>query len=203
MSTPWERRVGDIADLLVWTTSGKPPTLGSTRLVCVDGRAGSGKTTLGKALRDAAVRLGSARLLHMDDMYEGWSGLGDALTARIDQDLLGPLREDRPGRYRRYDWASGRFAEWHTVDPVDLLVLEGVGSAGSSYADAVTTLVWVEAPRELRIERGVARDGRAVLPRWLQWMDDEDVLFARERTRQRADVVVDGTGEGDRAVVFE
>jgi hypothetical protein len=37
----------------------------------------------------------------------------------------------------------------------------------------------------------------------MRWMDDEDALFARERTRQRADVVVDGTGESDRAVVFE
>ena len=203
MSTPWERRVNDIAELLAWMTFEKQPTLGSTRLLCVDGRAGSGKTTLGRALLAAASELGSARLLHMDDMYEGWSGLGSDLTAPIASDLLGPLRGDRPGRYRRYDWDSERFAEGHTVDPVDTLVLEGVGSGASGYDDAITTLVWVEAPRELRIERGIARDGEAVLPKWLTWMDDEDALFARERTRQRATVVVDGTGEADRTVVFE
>ena len=201
--TAWERKVADIADLLAWSTFEKPPTLGSTRLVCVDGRAGSGKTTLGRALADAASELGSARLLHMDDMYEGWSGLGGDLLARIDRDLIGPLRENRPGRYRRYDWERARFAEEHTVHPVDTLVLEGVGSAGASYDDAITTLVWVEAPRDLRIERGRLRDGDAVLSNWLRWMDDEDALFARERTRSRADVVVDGTGEADRAVVFE
>ena len=201
--SPWERRVTGIAELLAWTTSTRQPTLGSSRLVCVDGRAGSGKTTLGRALRDAAGELGSTRLLHMDDMYEGWSGLGPDLTARIATDLLGPLREDRAGRYRRYDWATGQFAEWHTVDPVGTLVLEGVGSAASSYGDAITTLVWVEAPRDLRIARGRARDGESVLPKWLRWMDDEDAMFAREHTRRRADVVVDGTGESDRAVVFE
>ena len=203
MSTRYERRVADIAELLAWTTFTRQPTLGSTRLVCVDGRAGSGKTTLGRALRDAAGELGSARLLHMDDMYEGWSGLGSALTSRIAADLLAPLREDRAGRYRRYDWHRARFAEWHTVEPVDALVLEGVGSGAAAYGDAITTLVWVEAPRELRLARGIARDGEQVRPRWLQWMDDENALFARERTRQRADVVVDGTGDGDRAVVFE
>jgi uridine kinase len=203
VSTPWERRVAGIAELLAWSTHDKKPTLGSTRLVCIEGRAGSGKTTLGRALRDAAGQLGTSRLLHMDDMYEGWSGLGGELTARIDTGLLTPLREDRPGRYRRYDWHAGAFAEWHTVEPVDTLVLEGVGSGAAAYDDAITVLVWVEAPRELRIERGVARAGKQVLPNWLQWMDDEDALFARERTRQRADVVVDGTGESDRAVVFE
>ncbi len=203
MSTPWDRRVTDIAELLAWSTFEKQPTLGSTRLICVDGRAGSGKTTLGRALRDAAGELGTSRLLHMDDMYEGWSGLGTELTARIDTDLLAPLREDRPGRYRRYDWHQGRFAEWHTVQPVATLVLEGVGSGAAVYDDAITALVWVEAPHDMRVARGIARDGEAVLPKWLQWMHDEDALFARERTRRRADVVVDGTGEGDRAVVFE
>ena len=66
--TAWERKVADIADLLAWSTFEKPPTLGSTRLVCVDGRAGSGKTTLGRALAEAASVLGSARLRHMEDM---------------------------------------------------------------------------------------------------------------------------------------
>ena len=42
---------------------------------------------------------------------------------------------------------------------MDLLVVEGVGSADSSYDDAITSLVWVEAPRELRVARGVGRDG--------------------------------------------
>ena len=202
-TTAWERRVSDIAELLAWMTFEHPPTLGQTRLLCVDGRAGSGKTTLGHALRAAAADLGTARLLHMDDLYEGWSGLGPELTARIAGDLLAPLAEDRPGRYQRYDWHQERFAEWHTVDPVDTLVLEGVGSGAAAYDEAITTLVWVDAPRELRVQRGVTRDGPEVLPRWLAWMDDEDALFARERTRQRATVVVDGTGEADRTVVFE
>lgn len=203
MTARWERQVADIAELLAWLTFEKQPTLGSTRLVCVDGRAGSGKTTLGHALHAAAAELGSATLLHMDDMYAGWSGLGPDLGARIATNLMEPLRADKPGRYQRYDWVREEFAEWHTVDPVDTLVLEGVGAGASAYDDAITTLVWVEAPRELRVARGLARDGEEVLPKWLAWMHDEDVLFARERTRQRATVVVDGTGEADRTLVFE
>ncbi|MDQ3616872.1 MAG: hypothetical protein M3393_09655 [Actinomycetota bacterium] len=190
--TAWEQHVTGVASRIVEILAGRRPTLGSTRLVCVDGRAGSGKTTLGRALRSDAERRGSTRLLHMDDMYEGWSGLGE-VSARVERDLLDPLASGRPGRYQRYDWEGERFADWHTVHPVDFLVLEGVASGALSVAVRATALVWVEAPRELRLARGVERDGTAVLPRWLTWMEEEDALFEREDTRARADVEVDGS----------
>ena len=200
-STVWRARVAAIASELTALAHQHQSALGSSRLVCIDGRAGAGKTTLGAALREAGSTCGSVRLLHMDDMYEGWNGLGE-VSARIGRELVEPLRNDEAGRYQRYDWHLGRFAEWHSVEPVDLLVLEGVGSGARSYAGSVTALVWVEATRELRVARGIERDGRAVLPRWLAWMDDEDVLFEREDTRARADVVVDGTGTDPEAMVF-
>jgi len=107
---------------------------------------------------------------------------------------LGPLRRGDPGGYRRYDWHAGRLAEHHQVVPVDIPVGEGVGSGGAGFADAITTLVWVSAPRALRLRRGLARDGEGLRARWLDWLDEEQAHFARERTDERADVLVDGTG---------
>jgi uridine kinase len=178
------------AELLAWTLS-RPATLGAGRLVCVDGPAGSGKTTLACGITLAAG--GSVRLLHMDDIYEGWSGLEAAMT-RVADHVVGPLRTGRAGRYRRYDWVREEPAEEHLVEPVDLLVIEGVGSGGAAYADSTTCLVWVEAPADERLRRGLERDGEAVRAQWLAFMADEEAMFARERTRARADVIVDGTG---------
>jgi uridine kinase len=180
----------------VTSTFDRPPTLGAGRLLCVDGPAGSGKTSLARAVADVAAEGHSVRLVHMDDVYEGWAGL-DAAPSRLARDLVRPLLQGRPGRYQRYDWHAGRLAEWHTVDPVDLLVLDGVGSGAETYDAAITTLVWVEAPPALRLARGIARDGEQVRPFWTAWMADEDALFARERTRQRADVLVDESGTAD------
>ena len=185
------RRAGVACVLAV--TLARPPALAETRLVCVDGPAGSGKTTLAGVLAELAVEHGSVALLHMDDLLEGWRGLPGALP-RVARDLIDPLRAGRPGSYRSYDWAEGRFAETRTVDPVDVLVLEGVGSGGSAYDDAITTLVWVEVPRDLRLVRGMERDGEQMRSHWLTWMEDEEAVHARERTRERADVLVDGTG---------
>ncbi len=127
----------------------------------------------------------------MDDLFPGWSGLPH-VDEQLDG-LLSPLGEGRPGSYRRYDWVAGEFAETVTVEPVPLLVLEGVGSGASRFDPLRTVLAWVEAPYDLRLRRGLERDGDAFAPHWEQWAADEDSLFAREQTRARADVVVDGT----------
>ncbi|GAB2756048.1 uridine kinase family protein [Nocardioides pakistanensis] len=197
----WQRRVRDVADLVVWTASMRPPTLADGRLVCIDGPAGSGKSTLAAAVVDHAGALGSVALVHLDDLLDGWGGLPQ-VSATLERDVLTPLREGRTARYGRYDWHQERFGETCEVAPVDLLVVEGVGSGALSYASSVTTLVWVEAPAQLRLARGIERDGEALLPQWRRWMADEDALFVRERTRERADLLVDGTGEADAAVVL-
>jgi uridine kinase len=169
--------------------SRRAPTLGTGRLICIDGPAGSGKTTLAAALAEAT----GARVLHMDDHYQGWAGLGDA-PSRIRDQVLRPLAGGRPGHYHRYDWEAGRWAERHTVTPSPLLVVEGVGSGSQELAAHCTVLVWVEADRDLRLARGLARDGQALRDQWLRWMDAEAGHFSRHRTRERADLVVDGVG---------
>jgi uridine kinase len=166
-----------------------PPTLGAGRLVCVDGPAGSGKTTLAGAV--AALRP-STPVIHMDDLYDGWEGLPH-LTDQL-SGLLRPLSTGEPGTYRRYDWHAGRYAETVTVTPGPLLVLEGVGSGSRTHADLTTALAWVWAPAGLRLRRGLERDGEALADRWHQWMVDEDRYLAQEQVEARADLLVDGTG---------
>lgn len=176
--------------MLDWVLD-SPATLAAGRLLRLDGPAGSGKTTLADAVAAEAARRGvGCRVVHLDSAYDGWEGLprvGEQLHT-----LLGPLAQGRTGHYRHYDWAEGRFTHTVEVEPVELLVLEGVG-AGLAAHDAVSTLlVWVEAPTALRRRRAVERDGEVFASLWDRWASDEAALFARERTRERADLVVDG-----------
>lgn len=187
---PW-RSIAEIAALVLDTTLSRPPSLGEGRLVCIDGPTGSGKSTLGEAVRTAAPGSTRCDLVHLDDLLDGWDGLPD-VAETLDRDVLAPLRHGRPGRYRRYDWHLGRFAESVVVHPVDLLVVEGVGSGASAYAENITTLVWVDAPADLRLARGVARDGEPVRDELVAWMAREEDHLRRERGRERADLVVDG-----------
>lgn len=173
----------------------QPPRLGAGRLVCVDGPAGSGKTTLAAAVAAGGADRGpgGVHLLHTDDLLDGWEGL-PTLGVRLRTRVVEPLASGRAARYRRYDWVAGAPAEEHVVAPMDLLVLEGVGTGDPALAAHRATLVWVEAPDDLRLARGLARDGEELRQRWQAWMQEETALFRRHRTRERADLWVDAVG---------
>lgn len=166
------------------------PRLGAVRLVCIDGPAGSGKTTVAAAL---AAALGpGAVVVHMDDLYEGWSGLG-GVWDRVEAQVLRPLGQGRDALYQRYDWEAGRFADWVDLPIPEVLIIEGCGSAPRAVDHRAALIVFVEGPADVRLARGLARDGEAMRENWLAWMAEEAAQFAREGTRERADVVVDGT----------
>ena len=179
----------EVAALLLELTRARPATLGAGRLLCIDGPAGAGKTTLAEAVLDLEPE---ARAVHVDDLLDGWRGLS-TVAVSVDA-LLRPLARGQVGTSRRYDWDRGAWAETVSVDPVPLLVLEGCGAGSRAYADLATLIVWVAAPADLRVARGVERDGVRLLPRWDQWLLDEEALFAVEGPEARSDVWVDGTG---------
>lgn len=170
----------------------RPPSAGGTRVVAVDGPSGSGKTSLAAEL---ATALDGAPVVHLDDLYPGWDGLED-IVPRLLEWVLEPLARGEPARYRRYDWPTGRYAEWHDVPPCPVLVVEGVASGARACAPYLSLLVWVDAPRDLRFARGMARDGEGYRPHWERWARQETAHFAAEGTRDRADVRLDGAVAG-------
>jgi uridine kinase len=183
----------DRLDRLAAEVRRRPARAGACRVVAIDGPSGSGKTELADRLAARlAVRL-EVPVVHMDDLYPGWDGLADAVPALVGW-LLAPLAEHRPAGYRRFDWERGEYAEWHEVPPAPDLLVEGVGSGARACAPYLSLLVWVEAPRDVRFARGIARDGEAYRPHWERWARQEEAMFAAEGTRGRADVIIDGTG---------
>ncbi|MDN5933056.1 MAG: hypothetical protein L0I24_18655 [Pseudonocardia sp.] len=174
-----------LADLAARVRSATP-RCGATRLVCVDGRSGSGKTTFAGRL---AAELG-APVLHLDDVYPGWDGLAAAVPLLLDG-VVAPLVAGRDAAYRRWDWLRGEPAGTVELERPAVLVVEGVGSGARVVAEHAVLLVWTEAPRAVRHRRGMARDGEAYRPHWERWAAQEDAYLAAEDPRARAHLVID------------
>lgn len=168
---------------------GRPPRLGHTRLVAVDGPSGAGKTVFAARL---AAALPGAPLVHTDDLLDGWA---DQFTfwSRLEEWVLAPLAAGRPGRYRRYDWSRAEFGpEWTEVPPAPVLILEGSSAARRALRARLSFAVFVDAPAEVRLARSLARDGAAMQTHLTVWRRREERHFQVETTAAHVDLVVDG-----------
>jgi uridine kinase len=160
------------------------------RLVAVDGPGGAGKSFFAARLAKA---LNGAPLVPTDHFATGEPE--NEWFPRLRAEVLEPLLGGKSGRYRRYDWASRRLAEWHEVPRAPIAIVEGVSSARREIAAALALAVYITAPRDIRLERGLARDGEDARARWERWMAEEDVHFRSDGALARCDLIVDGGPE--------
>lgn len=173
-------------DRLVALVEGAEPACGEVTVVAIDGPSGSGKTTLAAAL---AARI-DAPVVPMDELYPGWDGLVHAVTLVTTQ-VLEPLSRGERAAYRRWDWKENHWGATALVSEAPVIVLEGVGSSVLPAGGFAAVRVWVQATEQVRLARGIARDGESYRPHWERWAAQERALFAHDRTRERADLVID------------
>ena len=168
------------------------PTIGQVRLVCIDGPAGSGKTTLAAAVSDAlSGHVGSVAVVHGDDLYEGWAVVAGT-TDRVIEWLIDPWRRGVAGRHPVRDWATDAWGGWVTVDPHAVVVLEGVSMASRRLREQAALSVWVEVDPALGVERVVQRDGEGLRAEIERWQRDEARWHALDGTRDGADLRLRG-----------
>jgi len=175
----------------------------ATLLVGIDGRGASGKSTLARRLERASADIA---VVEFDDFYlprrerearlarfDGEIG-GDFDWRRLRRQVLTPLSRDAPASYQRYDWPTDELAEWHTIAVGGTVVVEGNYCTRRELFDYYDYTIWIEAPYELRLERGLRRGGEDTRERWLtEWMPEEDRYLEAEDPASRVDLVLDGT----------
>ena len=167
---------------------------GRPLLVAVNGPSSSGKSSL--TARLAAALPGSA-VMHTDDLawHHGvlsWDGL-------LVDGVLTPVRAGRAVAFRPPAWdARDRPGAVEVPAGIDYLLVEGVGVGRASLHDAFDVHLWVETPREIRLARDAVRvaAGEMEPADYTAWMAEEDAHFASDRPWERADVVVEGHGDG-------
>ncbi|BCY10755.1 uridine kinase [Actinoplanes sp. L3-i22] len=184
----------DIAAEIAASVLARPPVSG-IRIVGVDGRSGTGKSFLAGRL----ATLLAAPIIEIDDFvswdrFAGW-------WPRFEEQVLVPLLAGRDATYQARDWTDwygSTLGDWKTQPWAPTIILEGVTCTRRDTIGRLTYAVWVDAPAELRLARGLARDsafpGKEAL--WQTWMREEDDFFTADATPDRADRIVDTSAFG-------
>lgn len=113
---------------------------------------------------------------------------------RLFRQVLKPLSEGMEARYQRYDWDKDALTEWQVVPSLGLVIIEGMYSTRIELAGLYDFTIWVECPRDRRLERGLERDGEEARQMWEDnWMIQENLYVEAQTPQERVKLVEDGT----------
>jgi uridine kinase len=190
----WALRLGpDTPGAMAEDLLTRPPKAGRTRIVAVDGQSGAGKTRFAADLAAAVSDRGATvDVVHTDDLLDGWD---DQFTFwdRLVVQVLTPLRAGHAARYYRYDWIAGRFVdEPTTVEPADVVIVEGVSAARAAMREVADLTVFIGVSDKIAWTRLTARDPADAMPFLRTWKAREGEHFGADRTVQEVDVMIDG-----------
>lgn len=168
-------------------------------LVALDGRCGSGKTTLAAQL---AERFPDSAVFHTDDFYlppadrvDGWEHIPCANMdlARLSREVLAPARDGDVVCYRAYSCREGTYLPAKSIVSKPLFLVEGSYSHHPLLAENYDLRVFVTCSKEEQARRLQAREGKRY-PNFVQrWIPLEEGYFAQYHIETHADLILDTT----------
>jgi uridine kinase len=171
---------------------------GERLFVAIDGGAGAGKSMLARGIQD---QLGSVSVLRTDDFFrpliehpiaslpaEKLYELYFPWERMCDEALI-PLHRGETAKFQRYDWSADRLLDWVSVEPAEIVLVEGVYSSRPELRPMLDAIIVVDAPRNERLRRVLARDPNS--GDWLTpWMSAEDWYLNQIRPQDIADLIL-------------
>jgi dephospho-CoA kinase len=160
-----------------------------TPIILIDGRAGSGKSTFAESLQQQLFRDGESapRVIHMDNIFEGWEGLalGSDYMVRF---ILQPLARQETASWQDWSWVKNQRSSWREFSGGTPLIVEGCGSLTERSKEHADICIWLEASEETRRERWIQRERH--LDKFDFWAAQELDFYAREKSQSLANLVI-------------
>jgi uridine kinase len=167
-------------------------------LVAVDGRCGSGKTTLGALLAQTF----SGCVFHMDDFYlppeqrafdwESQTG-GNMDFDRFSREVLAPVQEEKTVLYRPFCCQTGMLQPGWEQPPTALTVVEGSYSLHPRLRPAYDVAIFLTCSPQTQRQRLQRREGERFAAFSQRWIPLEERYFQQDSISETADLVLDTT----------
>ena len=165
-------------------------------VIAIEGGSASGKTTLAGLLED----LYGCTVFHMDDFFlrpeqrtpDRLAEIGGNLDReRFLEEVLRPLRQEKPVCYRPFDCSIQALQSPVTVIPGRFTVVEGAYSMHPSLAPSYDLAVFLDIDPAYQKERILKRNSPPFAKRFFEeWIPLEQRYFAQTQIKERCDLTV-------------
>lgn len=166
------------------------------RVIAIDGRCASGKTTLAQEL---GAYLG-AEIVHMDDFFlpkelrtpERLSQPGGNVHyERFLEEVMPALRKPQAFFYRKFDCSAMRLTETVKVAASPYRIVEGAYSQHPALSEYADIRIFCDIDPMQQQARILERNGEKALPVFRErWIPMEEQYFREYEIREQADYVV-------------
>ena len=189
-----EREIFDGLDALVERAEALLREKGRA-VIAIDGRCGSGKTTLAGRL----AAQWDCTLLHADDFFLRPEQRTPARLAqpggnfdreRFYAEALAPLLAGQDALYRPYDCHAGCLQPPVAAPLRPVILIEGSYCCHPDLWGCYDLHVFVTAPLDVRLARLTRRPGVDLAAFRTRWIPLEEAYFAAERLEERCDILV-------------
>lgn len=167
------------------------------KLIAIDGRCASGKTTLTKRL----ARVTGAGAVHMDDFFlppelrrpeRLEEPGGNVHYERFMEEVLPFVRNPQEFRYRCFDCGAMALGAERTVKEGNIRIVEGAYSCHPAFGDYMGLRVFCHVEPEEQLRRIKERNGEEMLKSFQSmWIPMEERYFHYYRIREQAHLVLE------------
>ena len=186
---------GIVSEELQKRGSGSPGEKELPVILAIDGRCGSGKTTLAGMI----VQRYRAEVIHMDDFFLQKDQRtperlaepgGNVDRERFRREVILPILEGKDQfEYQRYDCSRQEFGETVRIVKSPLIVIEGAYSCHPYFGDICDVRIFMDVDPAEQRRRILSRNGPEMLPRFVsEWIPMEELYIKTFQIKEKCSI---------------
>lgn len=165
-------------------------------IIAIDGRCGSGKTSLASLIQ----KLFDCNIFHMDDYYlpisqrdENWEQIpaGNMDIQRFYNEVLCPAKAGDTIYYRPYNCGKGEYGESVKFSASRLTVIEGSYSHHPKLSEAYDLKIFLTSSKEVQARRLMEREGDYYSVFQKRWIPMEELYLHTYDIEKNCNLTVD------------
>lgn len=158
-------------------------------IIAIYGRGGAGKSTIVNFLKE---HLQNLTVLPLDDIVHPLFDQNQIF--QFARHVLKQLRENRKGKYQKYDWGRKMHTDWIIIKTKGIVLIDGLGSMDKNMFLYYDLKIWIDCDKNTAFKRGWQRDKNIyhinTMNEWIkEWIPKQEAYITKQHPKEKADII--------------